>query len=167
MFEGDATLFSAAFLTREGFFDIGNMLIIAVTSVIIGDTLWYFLGRNYISKFPKIKSWADRFAKPIDRHLMDKPFRTFLLTKFTYGAHHATLIRAGMFRMNFRTFIKNDLMAAALWFPAIWCLGYFGSVSLAYIRRSLRFAEVSLLLGLVLFFVVRRLLKKEVERELL
>jgi membrane protein DedA with SNARE-associated domain len=166
MFEGDATLFTVAFLTSEGFFDIGDMTVIATASVIIGDILWYFLGRNYISKFPKIRAWADRFAKPVDEHLMDRPFRTLLLTKFAYGTHHATLVRAGMFQMNFRKFIKNDLMAIAIWFPAVWCLGYFGSVSLVYIRRSLRFAEVSLLLGLILFFVVEHFIRKRVRKDL-
>ncbi len=166
MIEGDATLFAVAFLTSEGFFDIGDMLMIAVSAVVIGDILWYFLGRNAVSKFPKMKAWADNFAKPVDRHLLDRPFQTLLLTKFTYGAHHAVLLRAGMFHMNFRKFLKNDILAVGIWFPIIWSLGYFSSISLVFIRRSLRFAEVSLLIGLVLFFGIRYLLRKRVQKDL-
>jgi membrane protein DedA with SNARE-associated domain len=160
MIEGDATLFAVAFLTSVGFFSLGDMLIITTSGVIIGDMLWYFLGKNYISKYPKIKAWADRFGKPVDRHLMDRPFKTLFFTKFAYGAHHAVLARAGMFQMDFRKFVRNDLMATSIWFSVIWCLGYFGSVSLTYIRRYLRFAEVSLLFALVFFFVVEHLIKK-------
>ncbi|MCX6736006.1 MAG: VTT domain-containing protein [Candidatus Parcubacteria bacterium] len=166
MIEGDATLFAAAFLTSEGFFDIGDMLVIAIPAVIIGDIVWYFLGRNGISKFPKLKAWADNFAKPVDRHLTDRTFQTLLITKFTYGAHHAILLRAGMSRIHFRKFIKNDILAVSVWFPVIWSLGYFSSISLVFIRRSLRFAEVSLLIGLVLFFGIRYLARKRMQKDL-
>jgi len=165
--EGDAMLFTVAFLTSSGFFDTGDMLAIASIGVFVGDILWYFLGKKYIPKYPKIKHWVDRFAKPVDRHLMDRPFRTILLTKFIYGVHHAVLMRAGMFEMDFRKFIKTDLLAIAVWFPFIWSLGFFGSVSLIYMRKSLRFAEVSLLVALLLFFLIEHLVKKSVEKSLM
>ena len=165
--EGDATLFAVAFLTSIGFFDVGDTLLFSLSGLVIGDILWYFLGKNYISKHPKIKHWVDRFAKPVDRHLMDRPFQTILFTKFIYGVHHAVLMRAGMFEMDFRKFIKSDLLAIAIWFPIIWCLGYFGSIPLIHSRKSLRFAEAALLVGLVLFFIVEHFVKRGVEKSLM
>ncbi len=164
--EGEAILFTVAFLTSIGFFDIGDTLFFSFSGLIIGDILWYFLGKNYISKYPKIKDWVDRFAKPVDRHLLDRPFRTILLTKFVYGVHHAVLMRAGMFEMNFRKFLKNDLLAITIWFPVIWCLGYFGSIPIIHSKKSLRFAEVVLIAGLIIFFSVEHLIKKSVEKKL-
>ncbi len=166
VFEGDGALFSLAFLTAEGFFDAGDMFTAIFVSVIFGDTLWYFVGKKYIASFPRISAWVDRFAKPFDRHLSERPTRTLLLTKFAYGAHHAVLIRAGMSKMDFRKFIKSDLISIIVWIFAIGSLGYFSSFSLAYEKKYLRYAEIALLLALALFFVAEHYMKKLSEKEL-
>lgn len=166
VFEGDGVLFTVAFLTAEGFFDVGDMLVVVLLSVIFGDTLWYWIGRKYVVAFPRVVGWVDRFAKPFDRHLLDRPTRTLLLTKFVYGAHHAVLIRAGMFQMDFKKFIKSDLLSISVWVAVIGGLGYFSSFSLAYEKKYLRYAEIALLIGLVLFFVVEHYIKKISQKEL-
>jgi membrane-associated protein len=166
VFEGDGVLFTVAFLTAEGFFDVGDMLVVVVLSVIFGDTLWYWIGRKYIASWPRVVGWVDRFAKPFDRHLLERPTRTLLLTKFVYGAHHAVLIRAGMFKMDFRKFIKSDLLSIAVWVAVIGGLGYFSSFSLAYEKKYLRYAEIALLIALVLFFVIEHYIKKFSQKEL-
>jgi membrane-associated protein len=166
IFEGDGVLFTAAFLTAEGFFDVGDMLIIVLFSVVFGDTLWYWFGRKYIASFPRVAGWVDRFAKSFDRHLAERPTRTLLFTKFVYGAHHAVLIRAGMSKMDFRKFIKSDLISIFVWVAVIGGLGYFSSISLAYEKKYLRYAEISLLIALVLFFVAEHYIKKFSQKEL-
>lgn len=166
VFEGDGSLFAIAFLTAEGFFDAGDMLIVVFLSVIFGDTLWYFVGRNYIASFPRVTAWINRFAKPFDQHLSERPTRTLLLTKFVYGAHHAVLIRAGMSKMDFRKFIKSDLISIVVWVAVIGGLGYFSSISLSYEKKYLRYAEISLLIALILFFIVEHYIKKFSQKEL-
>lgn len=166
VFEGDGSLFTLAFLTAEGFFDVGDMLIVVFLSVVFGDSLWYWIGRKYIISFPRVTAWVNRFAKSFDRHLLERPTRTLLLTKFVYGAHHAVLIRAGMSKMDFRKFIKSDLIAVVVWIAVIGGLGYFSSVSLAYEKKYLRYAEISLLIGLVLFFTAEHFIKKISQKEL-
>lgn len=166
VFEGDGVLFTLAFLTAEGFFDVWGMLAVVFCSVIFGDTLWYWIGRKYIASFPRVVAWVDRFAKPFDRHLLDRPTRTLLLTKFVYGAHHAVLIRAGMFKMDFKKFMKSDLLSIVVWIAVIGGLGYFSSFSLAYEKKYLRYAEIALLLALILFFVAEHYIKKFSQKEL-
>lgn len=166
VFEGDGSLFALAFLTAEGFFDVGDMLIVVFLSVVFGDTLWYWIGRKYIISFPRVVAWVNRFAKSFDRHLLERPTRTLLLTKFVYGAHHAVLIRAGMSKMDFRKFIKSDLVAVVVWIAVIGGLGYFSSVSLAYEKKYLRYAEMSLLVALILFFTAEHYIKKFSQKEL-
>lgn len=166
VFEGDGALFTLAFLTAEGFFDIGDMLIVILLSVVFGDTLWYFVGKKYITFFPRVVAWVDRFAKPFDRHLLERPTRTLLLTKFVYGAHHAVLIRAGMAKMDFRKFIKSDIISIVVWVGVVGGLGYFSSISLAYEKKYLRYAEIALLLALILFFVAEHYIKKFSQKEL-
>ncbi len=166
MFEGDVTLFTVSFLTREGFFDVEDMLVVVLLSVFIGDVLWYQLGKHVIPKFPKVVRVVERLAQPFDKHLFDRPARTLLMTKFTYGVHHAVLIRAGMFQMDFRRFVKNDILAILIWVGVIGGLGLFSSLSLEYMRKYVRFVEVSLLVGLLSFFVFERILRFVSQKEL-
>lgn len=166
IFEGDGSLFTLAFLTAEGFFDASDMLIVVFLSVIFGDMLWYWVGRKYITSFSRIAKWVDHFAKPFDRHLAERPIRTLLLTKFAYGAHHAVIIRAGMSQMNFKKFIKSDLLSVIVWIVVIGGLGYFSSISLSYEKKYLRYAEISLFIALILFFTTEHYMKKLSQREL-
>lgn len=166
MFEGDVTLFTVSFLTREGFFDVGDILIVVLLSVFIGDIVWYWLGKNVIKKFPRIHHLVDRLARPFEKHLIDRPTKTLLLTKFTYGVHHAVLLRSGMLKMDFKQFLKSDILAILIWVAVIGGLGFFSSLSLEFLRKYLRFAEVSLLLALILFFGLEHIFKLLSEKKL-
>ena len=159
MIEGDVTLFSIAFLTREGFFDVGDMLIIILLAVFIGDLLWYQAGKHLLTKFPKLSKLTERFSQPFEKQLTNNPARTLLVTKFTYGVHHAVLMRMGMLNVNFRQFIKKDIIAIIIWVAIIGGIGYFSAFSLEYLRKYMRYAEVSLLFGLLAFFAIEHLLK--------
>lgn len=160
IFEGDGMLFTSAFLTAEGFFDISDILIVIFISVLLGDSFWYWVGRKYATRFPRFVNVVNKFAKPFDRHLANNPMRTLLVTKFLYGVHHAVLIRAGMFKMDYKKFIKGDLIAVPIWIAVVGGLGFFSERTLLPARHYLKFAEISLLFGLIAFFVLEYFLHR-------
>ena len=159
-FEGDGMLFTSAFLTAEGFFDVGDMMIIIFLSVILGDTIWFLIGRNYIRRFPRLVRLVNKFAKPFDRHLSENPTRTLIFTKFLYGANHAMLLRAGMSEISYKKFIKADLVSIPIWITVVGGLGFFSAHTLHSARHYLKFAEISLALALIGFFVLEYFLHK-------
>ena len=166
IFEGDGTVFTSGFLTAGGFFDVGDMLIISFFSVLLGDMMWYAIGRNYISRYPRIVASVNTFAKPFDRHITEHSTRTLIITKFLYGAHHAVLIRAGMHHLDFKKFIKGEIFAIPIWICTVGGLGYFSERTLHPVRHYLKFAEISLVLGLLAFFALEYLLHFLSNREL-
>ena len=166
VFEGDGMLFTSAFLTAEGFFDIGDILIVIFISVLLGDSMWYWIGRNYATRFPRLVNVVNKFAKPFDRQLANNPTRTLLVTKFFYGAHHAVLVRAGMLKMEYKKFIKGDLIAVPVWVVVVGGLGFFSERTLLPARQYLKFAEISLLFGLLAFFALEYFLHRLSIREL-
>ncbi len=155
-FEGDLFLFAATFLANLGVFDITPVLIVTFFGMTIGDILWYRLG-IYQEKLP---SWLQklilRIASPFDAMLVNKPFMTLFITKFTYGAHHLVLARAGGNRLDLKRFIKSDIGATLLWIAVIASLGYFGSFAFSQIKEYVRFAEVGLLVGFVLIILLEK-----------
>lgn len=151
IFEGDAILFSALFLTHEGFFKLIYVIPVIIIGGISSDIIFYKLGAKLNGSYPRISSWVERLTKPFDEHLKVRPFHTIFLSKFTYGLHHAILLRAGMLKLDFDEFLRIDLPAAFAWMLIVGGLGYAGSASLVIVRHYLRFAEVSLLIALLFF----------------
>lgn len=148
VFEGDIFLFTAAFLTHQGFFDFGDILITILSGVALGDLLWYWLGVRFGHQDSFIGRLVFRIAGPLDDYLKNRLGRTILTSKFAYGLHHPILARAGALRINLPQFIKKDVLANALWIIVIGGLGYFSSFSFRLIKKYLRYTEFALLTAL-------------------
>lgn len=168
MVEGDLLLFATAFLTRQGFFNLGSIAIVIFASVVIGDLIWYELGFK-INKWPKIPYLSMKLnglINDIDYHIAAKPFFVILISKFTYGFHHIVLARVGAKKMPFKKFISIEFLSAIIWIIVVGGLGYIAQASYAAFKHYLRFAEIGLFISLALFFIfsvfITRFLKKEI-----
>lgn len=165
IFEGDAILFTAAFLARERFFSLHTTVVVVLVGVLVGDLFWFQLGMLADRSFPRVRQWVMRIAAPLDSQLQDRPFHYFLLSKFIFIGH-GVLARAGMVKMHMRTFIRADFPATILWVITVGALGYFSSISLAFLRHYLRLVELSLLFSLVLFLFILSIAKQYSRRVL-
>ena len=154
IFEGDGVLFIIGFLTHEGLFDPFNIYLTLLMGVLVGDSLWYWLGLKVNVSSLFFGRWAEKIAKPFDDHLIGRPFRTIFISKFIYGLHHAILIRAGELKLRWNTLIKDDFLPAVLWVLSIGGLGYLSSASFTLVKHYVRFSEIALLIGLVVFFTI-------------
>ncbi|MBI4991847.1 MAG: VTT domain-containing protein [Candidatus Harrisonbacteria bacterium] len=166
MVEGDTVLFIASFLAHQGLIDPTAMLLTALWGMILGDNLWYSAGLKLRNSSSWLNQWAEKLAKPFDEHLIKKPFRTIFIAKFTYGINHAIILRAGTLRTKWSEIEKSDILATLLWMIIVGGLGYFSSASFSYVRHYLKFAEVALLLGLLIFFSLEYLITKGTKKNL-
>lgn len=165
LFEGEFILFTAAFLTHRGVFDFGDMFLVVISSVLIGDMGWYFLGRKYLNgSFSFLNRWVEKFVKPFDDHLVSRPLRTILIVKFTYGFYRATLLRCGSLKISLKEFFKADLVASIFWIAIVGGLGYGTSSLFLFLRHYLKFAEVALFFGLILFFALSSFISRRSKR---
>lgn len=162
--EGDILLFTAAFLTHQGIFDIGDMLIAVLAGAIIGDALWYLLGLKLNNSSLFLTRWMDRIARPFDKQLANRPFHTIFISKFIYGIHHALLIRAGNLKLSFREFVLVDFLAIVLWIAVVGGFGYISGASFALSKQYLRFVEFGLAAGLIVFFILLHIIKVYFEK---
>lgn len=166
IFEGEAVLFSAAFLTQQGLFNPIIIFIAALWGALLGDDLWYSLGRKLKNPPAIINKWAEKVAKPFDKHLAAKPLRTILLSKFIYGIAHAIFFRAGILKLRWIEIEKYDILATLSWMIIIAVLGYSFSASLIYLKHYLRYAEIALLLGLIIFLTLGHFISKQSKKKL-
>ena len=156
--EGDIFLFTLAFLTHQGWAAWPIMLITVFVGSALGDILWYLLGEKMNSYPWRIIRWLERLAEPLDRQIVRNPGRAIFLTKFTYGLHHALLLRVGALKIPLRRFILIDLISLAAWILVIGGVGFIFSYSFLAARHYLRFAEWALLLGIIAVVLLERLI---------
>ncbi len=162
--EGDLLLFAAAFLARLGVFDLLPLVVVSIAGMLIGDTLWYTLGKYHRRLPTRLVTFYDRVASPFDQMLTTRLFHTLLITKFTYGIHRLILARAGSVGASFVRFFKTDIVATLIWTATIVTIGYFGGFALEALKEYVRFAEIGLLILLVLVVFAEKWLRKRVLR---
>lgn len=163
--EGDVILFVTALFAHHGFLPLGGMFLASFTGVIFGDILWYILGRK-LNGSSFIKHWAGRLVKPFDKHLIKNPCRTIFISKFAYGIHHAILTRAGMLNIDFKKYLKYDIISSVFWLLVITGLGYGSGAYFYLFKRYLPFAEVGIILGIIMFLILWHYVNKFLTRKL-
>jgi len=168
MIEGDIILFTAGFLTHQGYFDIGMVFILLFLGAIIGDNIWYVLGELMGEKklFLKVKKFIERATSPFDEHLKNRTARTIFISKFAYGLYRPIILKAGAMKISFGKFIEADLMATLIWIFLIGGLGYLSSASFLAFRHYLRYTELTLLLGIAIFILISYVITKISKKEL-
>lgn len=158
MVEGDIVLFIAYFLSHNGFFDVGDLTVIALVGSLVGDLGWYAIGYKRFKFLNWVYLPVERITSHFDKQLTSRLLRIITLSKFTYGIHHALLIRCGMLRITIRDYLKDDLFGTVIWLAVIGSLGYFSGLYFSSVWHYLRYTEIGLLLALVVFLVVSNLI---------
>ena len=160
LFEGELVLFGAMFLAHQKFIDFGDLIWISLSSILIGDFLWYNIGIYVAGKQNRFTRLANKASQLIGKSLTTRPLRTLLIGKFTYGLHRPTLIAVGMNKFPLKKFLQADLLVAGLWFLIIGSVAFLASSSLLLARHYLKYAEFTLLIAVIGWFLVEQLTKK-------
>ncbi|MDD2753403.1 MAG: VTT domain-containing protein [Candidatus Portnoybacteria bacterium] len=151
--EGEVFLFAAAFLASQGFLSPELTFLTIFGGAMAGDSLWYWLGHKINHSETFISRWLVAKTGRFDEHLLNNSLRTIFISKFVYGAHHLMMARAGVIKLKFREFFKDDFLANLAWVAIIGGLGYLSGASFQYVKHYLKFTEYALALGVVLFFI--------------
>jgi len=165
-FEGDLIWFAFSFFTSLGFFEFWPMVVAVFAGAIAGDLFFYFLGTRLEVLPPRFKIKLDELSSSIDSHIKKKPLRTLFLSKFVYGIHRALLVRYGMLKVPISSFLKADCLAVATWMTIVGSIGYFSGASFSLLKQYMKYAEVGLLIGLVLIFILIRWINKKAKKEI-
>jgi membrane protein DedA with SNARE-associated domain len=167
--EGEVILIVAGMLARLKALDLGDVLWVSFAGVMIGDALWYGLGTLSIrsKKFAKLAAYAEKSVHTFLPNFRTKPLQSIMLSKFIYGANHATLIVSGIMRVKFATFIKAEALASFVWVAVYAVAGYmFGHAALAVTHHALRFAFIAFLFVVGFILIQRWATKVYEQREL-
>ncbi len=162
---GEETIFTAYFLTHQGFFNFFIISGVLFLGVIIGDSFWLFLGRKINNKNSRIIKAVNSLAMPLDNLLLEHPRKTIFISKFTYNFYHLTLLRAGALNLKWKDLMKIDIPVSLLWIFIVAGLGYFSGEVSSLLKKQFHYLEIGLLVFFILFltgsFFLSRQLKKK------
>lgn len=140
LLEGETILIGAGILVHLRAFDPFDTFAIALSGVIIGDFLWYYVGVYLCDRYGKNKfiEYAKRKILRFFPNFEQKPFWSIFISKFIYGMNHPTLILSGFARIKFLLFVKASIIASTIWTTAILTLGYFLSYTAINISHDIK-----------------------------
>lgn len=118
----DIPLVAAGWLVHKGGADLRWMIITGLVGVLLGDSILFFLGRQYGSQIVE-RRWFRRIAKP---WLLEKArlkyaqhgAKIIFVARFMPGLRAVVFLTAGVFRVPYWKFILMDGLAALISVPA-------------------------------------------------
>lgn len=129
---GDSLLFTAGFLSSQGFFSIGYLAIGCAIAAIAGDNVGYALG-NRMGK--KIFNRENSLLFHKEHLVRAKRFyelygaKTIVFARFLPVIRSFAPVVAGAAEMHYRTFLFYNIIGGTIWAGGFTGLGYFlGSI---------------------------------------
>ncbi len=159
LLEGEIVFLVAIYYVYQGKLAFLNTICVAMAGMFIGDILWYSFG-FYLDRIPFVKKYIDRVIAVIDTQISRRPVVSIISSKFTYGFHRLTLLRAKVVGIPLRKFMKIDAIGVIAWIFVIGNLFYILSASLPILKKYFSFAELGLALVAVAYFIIVYLLSR-------
>jgi len=168
LIEGDVVVFVSAFLTKQGFFYLPYIAPLLILGALIGDFLWYSLGK-FANRHPESlpSKIISKVTKRFDDGILNRTDTLLMATKFIYGTNRITLIRSGMLNVPIKKFFNANIKAVLVWIFIVGGIAYATSAWIPHLKHYFRYAEIGLALGLLLFLVVERLITTIFEENIL
>lgn len=133
---GDSLLFTAGLLSSQGLINFPLLLIISFVAAVTGDNVGYWFGAKIGPKLFQRKDsllFKKHFLLEAEKFYEKNGAKTIILARFVPFVRTFAPIVAGVAKMHYATFIKNNLIGGFLWAVGLSSLGYFlGSIPLVH-----------------------------------
>jgi len=151
--EGPIVTFAASFAASLGMFNPFVIFCLAVVANLIGDIIWYFVGRvgslTFIFRILHRFRLTSGYIKRLKSHLKNYPFKSILVIKFAPLLPVPGIIFAGVVQMPFLEFCLYVLVIGIPVAAVIVAAGFYSGIAFNLIARYLKFGEL-FILGLIL-----------------
>ncbi len=144
-FEGEMVLVVGGLAAKLGYLELPWVMACAFTGTVLGDQLYFFIGRWYGPAMLKRRPHWRRRVVWINRHLERHHIPLILGFRYLYGIRTLVPFAIGMSTVPTLRFVALHVAGAALWAGGVGAAGYaFGNVA-EYVLGDLHALEWSLL----------------------
>ncbi len=167
--EGPIVTVIAAFLASQGYFNILFIYFIVVLGDIVGDIIYYYIGRFWkqesINKLLNLFRIKNEKIEKAKQYFNKNVGKTLLFGKFTHSAGFVILIGAGMARIPLKDFIIYNLIGIIPKSLLFILIGYFAGS--AYNKIDSYIGKISLILFIfIIVFIVWKYFYKQITKKI-
>ena len=149
LLEGETILVLGGIAAKLGYLELPWVVVCAFTGTVIGDQLFFFLGRYrgaaLLRRFPTWNAHAAKVGGMLEQHRI----LVILGFRFLYGLRSVTPFVIGMSRVPAIEFIVLNIISAAVWANVIGALGYLFGHGLELILGDIKRYEIALFLFII------------------
>lgn len=155
---GEILLLAAGFFASIGIFKLYYVIPLAVFGTILGDTIWYIMGRTgrkikYLNGTLEKKVGVEKIKKFEDK-LKRHTVKTILLIRLVYGFRAIVLIMAGITKINFFKYLLLNIIGTFIWASIFTFLGYFFGQSIIFVQSLVQNIIIFITIVVALFIVI-------------
>ncbi len=133
-------LLAAGALAGAGKMNLALAVVLGVTACLLGDLIWYYLGRHrggqVLKVLCRISLEPDSCVRRTENFFIRHGTRSLILAKFIPGLSTVTPALAGLFRVSVERFILYNGLGALLWTAAFIAPGYLFSDQLEWVAAE-------------------------------
>lgn len=155
IFEGEVVVISTGILTHLGALNFFWALLFIISGSLVKTFIGYYIGRLVARKWHdrKILKYIEKKVFSVMPNFRQKPFWSIFASKFIMGVNYIVIIFAGYEKINYKKYLKAEIIATFIWAPSLLLIGrFFGYTALHVSRQIGEFSLVVLIL--IISFVV-------------
>lgn len=155
IFEGEIVLISTGILAHLGALNFTFALFFILCGGVAKTFLGYYFGELIHDKWhhTKLVQYLKHRALDVMPAFEQKPFWSIFVSKFIMGVNYIVIIFAGFTKIDYKTYLRAELLSTAIWAPALLSLGYFFSYTALSISREIyRFSLIIIIL--IISFII-------------
>lgn len=147
--EGEVVLMTGGILANLNAFSLESVFIVSFLGVLANDIIWYHIGAYLKNNHGRrnLLLRAERKVKTLLPGIEKNPAYAIFISKFIAGINHPTLVVLGFLKINFKYFMKLQILASLVWTLVFISLGFaFGHTAINVSRKIHEFIIAAILL---------------------
>ncbi len=162
--EGPIVTLIAAFMASMGIFNIYTVLFLSVLGDMLGDIIFYGVGRwqgmLFVRKIGKYIGITEELVLKMEKFFVRHGGKTIIAVKSTTGLCWATFIAAGIVKMPFLKFVGYSFLGGIIWSSFLVFMGYFFGGLYEQVAEYINYAGIVIGSIAVAFFISVNIFKK-------
>jgi membrane protein DedA with SNARE-associated domain/rhodanese-related sulfurtransferase len=161
-------LLAAGALAGAGKMNLAFAVVLGVTACLLGDLLWYYLGRHrgaqVLTVLCRISLEPDSCVRRTENFFVRHGTRSLVLAKFIPGLSTVTPALAGLFKVSVGRFLLYNGLGALLWTAAFIAPGYLFSNQLEWVAAQaagLGSSLVVLIVGVLALYIAYKYIHRQ------
>ena len=159
IFEGEVVVITAGVLSYLGVLDFWTALFFILAGGITETFSVYYLGEFIYRKYNQhsLLKYLERRVLYFLPRFKQKPFWSIFISKFIMSVNFWVIVFSGYNKINYKTFLKAELISTIIWAPSLFCLGFFFSQTALALSKEINKFSLLIFIFLVVFLLFDKL----------